>query len=175
MPKFSPRYAEEIKSVILICRARGYRPKQTQKAVNDYLVSIHSDKVVSESFIHRTIESTRHEANDWLRSLTNGKYEYIDLFKTIIERLNMSQNELWDLVDERKGDSKKDLALIKAYTEIHSINKTLWELYKDIPLLASGTTTKSIEGIVMEDTTSVYPEISTQNRFTSRTNSVNQI
>lgn len=159
--KFSARHYEEIKSIVLICRARGYRPKATTKVVNDYLTTLRTGKQVSESWVQKTIEKTRHEANDWLRTLINGKYEYLDLFKTIIERLNNSQNDLWDLIEKRKDDSKKDAVIIKAYTEIHSINKTLWTLYKDVPLLMPGSAAKSIEGIVMEDTTSVYPEIST--------------
>ena len=158
----SVRQKEEIKSLILICRARGWNPRQTTEYVNEQITKEGAGKRLSQSWIQRMIEDTRHEAAAWLKNLTYGKYEYLDMFKTIVERLQTAQNELWDLVDARQGDPKKDFVLIKAYTEIHSINKTLWGLYKDIPLLKPGSVdvAKSLEGIVLEDTTGVYPKIS---------------
>jgi len=153
---------EEIKTLILICRARGYNPRQTTEYVNRHLKRLGSDKNLSQSYIQRTIEQTRHDASEWLKIMVHGKYEYIDMFKTIIERLQVAQNELWDLVDARKeeGGIKKDYVLIKAYAEIHSINRTLWDLFKDIPMLMPGSASKTIDSIVFEDTTSVYPKLS---------------
>jgi DNA-binding transcriptional MerR regulator len=163
MVKLHVRQREEVKSIILICRARGFNPKQTQQYVNQHLADNNINKTLSESYVHRTIEQTRHEANEWLRTMSVGKHDYIDKFKTIIDRLETSQKELWTLIDKKQesNDRNKEYVCIKAYSEIHSINKTLWDLFKDLPLLMPGASSKTIDNIVFEDTTGVYPEIST--------------
>lgn len=172
MTKLRDAYREEIKTLILICRARGFNPRQTTAYVNDHLKQIQSDKVLSQSYISRTIQSVRNEANSWLKNLTGGKSDYIAMFKDIIESLQIEQRELWEIVDKKRDSDykNKEYVMIKAYSEIHAINKTLWDLYKDIPLLMNNSTSKTIDNIVFEDTTSVFPEISTQNRFTSKPN-----
>lgn len=172
MTKLRDTYREEIKTLILICRARGFNPRQTTAYVNQHLKQVNTGKVLSQSYISRTIQSAREEANSWLKNLTSGKSDYISMFKDIIESLHVEQNELWEIIDtKRESDAKnKEYVMIKAYSEITTINKTLWDLYKDIPLLMNNSTSKTIDNIVYEDTTSVYPEISTSARHTSERN-----
>ncbi len=69
---------------------------------------------------------------------------------------------IWELIDEKRESNlkNKEYVMIKAYSEIHAISKTLWDLYKDIPLLMNTNTNKNIDNIVFEDTTSVYPKLS---------------
>jgi hypothetical protein len=163
MSKLSVRYKEEIKTLALVCRARGFNPRQTVEYVNEHLAIMHTGKTVSDSYVQRLLETSRAESNEWLRNLGHGKSDYIALFRDIIDRLNIAHKELYELIDQTQAsnDRNRKYVIIKAYAEIHQINKTLWQLYKDIPLLLPGTAAKSIEGIVMEDTTGVYPEIST--------------
>lgn len=168
MTKLRDSYREEIKTLILICRARGFNPRQTTAYVNQHLQQVNTGKVLSQSYIERTIKSSREEANSWLKNLTSGKSDYISMFKDIIQSLQVEQNELWELIDTKKeSDARnKEYVMIKAYSEIHAISRTLWDLYKDIPLLMNNSTSKTIDNIVFEDTTSVYPEISTKARPT---------
>jgi hypothetical protein len=160
--KLTVKVREEIKTLILICRARGFNPRQTVAYVNEHLAEVEPEKTISESWIIRTTENMRAESNEWLRNLGHGKSDYIAMFRDVIDRLQQTQKELWALVDRKQqtSDRNKEYVCIKAYSEIHSINKTLWQLYKDIPLLMPGSA-KTIDNIVFEDTTGVYPEIST--------------
>lgn len=162
MSKMSARYREEIKTLALICRARGFNPRQTLGYVNEHLAKLHTGKTLSDKYIVRLLETNRAEANEWLRNLGHGKSDYTALFKDIIDSLNVQQKELWEMIDKHKDTGLRgQYVCIKAYSEIHQIQKTLWMLYKDIPMLLPGERAKTIDNIVFEDTTSVYPEIST--------------
>lgn len=162
MTKLREIYREEIRTLILICRARGFNSRQTTEFINKHLKQTNSVKKLSQSYIERTIKESREEGNTWLHNLTVGKTDYIVMFKDIIENLHVEERELWEIIDAKKeSDSRnKEYVMIKAYAEIHSIQRTLWDLYKDIPLLMNANTNKTIDNIVFEDTTSVYPEIS---------------
>lgn len=163
MSKLRARYREEIKTLALVCRARGLNPRQTVAYCNQHLQDIHANKTITDRYVARLLETNRAEANEWLRNLGHGKSDYVVLFRDIIDRLNIAQKELWSMIDAKQEstDRNKHYVMIKAYSEIHSINRTLWQLYKDIPLLLPGQAAKTIDNIVFEDTTGVYPEIST--------------
>lgn len=163
MTKLHDYHREEIRTLILICKARGFNSRQTTVFINKHLDKANSIKSLSQSYIIRTIKESREEANTWLHTLTSGKSDYIVMFKDIIENLHVEERELWEIIDTKKesGHKNAEYVMIKAYAEIHAIQKTLWDLYKDIPLLMNTNTNKTIDNIVFEDTTSVYPKIST--------------
>jgi|SRR5215510_3023436 len=174
MTKLHDYHREEIRTLILICRARGFNSRQTTEYINTHLKQEQSVKRLSQSYIVRTIKESREQADSWLHTLTAGKSDYIAMFKDIIENLHVEERELWEIIDAKKESEhrNREYVMIKAYAEIHAIQKTLWDLYKDIPLLMQNTTNKTIDNIVFEDTTSEFPELSTKSkaRLTTKSN-----
>ncbi len=66
MTKLREVYREEIRTLILICRARGFNARQTTEFINKHLKRENSVKSLSQSYIERTIKESKDESNTWL-------------------------------------------------------------------------------------------------------------
>ena len=79
MPRLGVVEKEEEKSLILVCRARGYNSKQILSIINDNLKKYNNS--ISEKAIFNILAKTKKDAQGWLRNLSVGKDDYIDEFR----------------------------------------------------------------------------------------------
>ena len=81
--------------------------------------------------------------------------------KQRIEELNEQRRDLWEVV--RKYDNQP-FAQIAAHKEIHALTKSIMQLYETLPLILNNSNnnnnTNTLSGLVFEDTTNLYPEVS---------------
>jgi hypothetical protein len=156
MPRLGAIEKEEVKSLILVCRARGYNYKQILSVVNDNLRK-HNNSI-SEKAIFNILAKTKKDAQEWLKNLSVGKDDYVDEFRQRIMELNEQRRDLWEVV--RKYDNQP-FVQIAAHKEIHALTKSILQLYQTLPLiLNNNNNTNTLSGLVFEDTTSLYPEVS---------------
>jgi hypothetical protein len=66
MPRLGAIEKEEVKSLILVCRARGYNYKQILSVVNDNLRK-HNNSI-SEKAIFNILAKTKQDVPEWLKS-----------------------------------------------------------------------------------------------------------
>jgi hypothetical protein len=74
--------------------------------------------------------------------------------------LNEQRRDLWEVV--RKYENQP-FVQVAAHKEIHSLTKSILQLYQTLPLILNNqnnNTTNTLSGLVFEDTTSLYPEVS---------------
>ena len=71
MPRMGVVEREETKSLILVCRARGYNHKQILSAVNDNLRKYNN--ALSDKGLLNIIQKTKDDVQEWLRNLSMGK------------------------------------------------------------------------------------------------------
>jgi hypothetical protein len=146
---------EETKSLILVCRARGYNHKQILSVVNDNLRRYNN--TLSEKGLLNIIQKTKKDAQEWLKNLSVGKDDYIDEYRQRIMELNEQRRDLWELV--RKYN--QPFVQVAAHKEIHALTKSILQLYQTLPLiLNNNNNTNTLSDIIYEDTTSLYPEVS---------------
>jgi replicative DNA helicase len=159
MPRMGALEREESKSLILVCRARGYNHKQILSVVNDNLRKYNN--ILSEKGLLNIIQRTKNDAQEWLKNLSVGKDDYIDEYKQRIMELNEQRRDLWEMV--RKYENQP-FVQIAAHKEIHALTKSIMHLYEILPLILnnSNNTNNQFDPIIYEDTTSLYPEISVQ-------------
>ena len=91
-----------MKSLILVCRARGYNSKQILSVVNDNLKKYNNS--ISEKAIFNILAKTKKDAQEWLRNLSVGNDDYIDEYRQRIIELNEQRKDLWEVV--RKYDNQ---------------------------------------------------------------------
>lgn len=156
--KFSAVMKQDIKSVILMCKAREYNIKQIQTVVNDHLHQYNDS--VSDKYIINVLERSKDESYKWFQNLTKGKNDYIDEFKQRITELHTQRKDLYEYIEQQK-EGRPDLVL-GAYREIHNLTKSIIELYKMMPLLQTGRASESLNkvGSEFEDTTVKYADLS---------------
>ena len=159
MPRMGALEREETKSLILVCRARGYNHKQILSVVNDNLRKYNN--TLSEKGLLNIIQKTKDDAQEWLRNLSVGKDDYIDEYRQRIMELNEQRRDLWEVV--RKYDNQP-FVQIAAHKEIHALTKSIMQLYETLPLILnnnnSNNNTNTLSGLIFEDTTSLFPEVS---------------
>ena len=147
---------KEVKSLILVCRARGYNYKQILSVVNDNLRKYNNS--ISEKAIFNILAKTKKDAQEWLKNLSVGKDDYIDEYRQRIMELNEQRRDLWEVV--RKYESQP-FVQIAAHKEIHALTKSILQLYETLPLIVSNNNNNNIlSDPVYEDTTSLFPELS---------------
>ena len=86
MPRLGVVEKEEAKSLILICRARGYNSKQILSVVNDNLKKCNNS--ISEKAVFNILAKTKKDVQEWLKNLSVGKDDYIDEYRQRIMELN---------------------------------------------------------------------------------------
>src|SRR5215510_3476969 len=118
MPRLGAIEKEEVKSLILICRARGYNYKQILSVVNDNLRK--HNNTLSQKGLLKIIQKTKDDAQEWLRNLSMGKDAYVDEYGQRIMELNEQRRDLWEVV--RKYESQP-FVQIAAHKEIHALTK----------------------------------------------------
>jgi hypothetical protein len=156
MPRLGVVEKEEVKSLILVCRARGYNSKQILSVVNDNLKKYNNS--ISEKAIFNILAKTKKDAQEWLRNLSVGKDDYVDEFRQRIIELNEQRRDLWEVV--RKYDNQP-FVQIAAHKEIHALTKSILQLYETLPLILNNNSNNDkLSDIIYEDTTSLYPEFS---------------
>ena len=134
MPRLGTIEKEEVKSIILVCKARGYNYKQILSVVNDNLRK-HNNSI-SEKAIFNILAKTKKDAQEWLKNLTVGKDDYIDEYRQRIMELNEQRRDLWEIV--RKYE-KQPFVQISAHKEIHALTKSILQLYETLPLLVTNS------------------------------------
>ncbi len=156
MPRMGALEREETKSLILVCRARGYNHKQILSVVNDNLRKYNN--ILSEKGLLNIIQKTKGDAQEWLRNLSVGKDDYIDEYRQRIMELNEQRRDLWEVV--RKYDNQP-FVQIAAHKEIHALTKSILQLYQTLPLILNNNNNSNIPlDVIYEDTTGLYPEVS---------------
>ncbi|HEY7080870.1 MAG TPA: hypothetical protein VH500_14295 [Nitrososphaeraceae archaeon] len=156
MPRLGVVEKEEVKSLILVCRARGYNSKQILSIVNDNLKKYNNS--ISEKAIFNILAKTKKDAQEWLKNLSVGKDNYIDEYRQRIMELNEQRRDLWEVV--RKYESQP-FVQIAAHKEIHALTKSILQLYETLPLILNNNSNNNkLSDIIYEDTTSLYPEVS---------------
>jgi hypothetical protein len=158
MPRLGAMEKEEVKSLILVCRARGHNSKQILSVVNDNLRK-HNNSI-SEKAIFNILAKTKKDAQEWLKNLSVGKDDYIDEYRQRIMELNEQRRDLWEVV--RKYDNQP-FVQIAAHKEIHALTKSISQLYQKLPLILSNNNNSrndKLVDIIYEDTTGLYPEMS---------------
>ena len=130
MPRMGVVEREETKSLILVCRARGYNHKQILSVVNDNLKKYNN--TLSDKGLLNIIQKTRDDAQEWLRTLSIGKDTYVDEYRQRIMELNEQGRDLWEIV--RKYESQP-FVQISAHKEIHALTKSILQLYETLPIL----------------------------------------
>jgi hypothetical protein len=156
MPRMGTLEREETKSLILVCRARGYNHKQILSVVNDNLRKYNN--TLSEKGLLNIIQKTKDDAQEWLRNLSVGKDDYIDEYRQRIMELNEQRRDLWELVRKYENQNQP-FVQIAAHKEIHALTKSIMQLYQTLPLILNNNNNK-LSDIIYEDTTSLYPEVS---------------
>ena len=96
MPRMGVVEREETKSLILVCRARGYNHKQILSVVNDNLRKYNN--TLSDKGLLNIIQKTKDDAQEWLRNLSMGKDAYVDEYRQRIMELNEQRRDLWEIV-----------------------------------------------------------------------------
>ena len=151
---------EETKSLILVCRARGYNHKQILSVVNDNLRKYNN--TLSEKGLLNIIQKTKDDAQEWLKNLSVGKDDYVDEYRQRIMELNEQRRDLWELV--RKYENQP-FVQIAAHKEIHALTKSILQLYETLPLiLNNNNNTNNHFDLIYEDTTSLFPEVSVKSK-----------
>ena len=67
MPRLGAIEKEEVKSLILVCRARGYNYKQILSVVNENLRKYNDG--ISEKAIFNILAKTKRDAQEWQKNL----------------------------------------------------------------------------------------------------------
>jgi hypothetical protein len=157
MPRMGALEREETKSLILVCRARGYNHKQILSVVNDNLRKYNN--ALSEKGLLNIIQKTKDDAQEWLKNLSVGKDDYIDEYRQRIMELNEQRRDIWEMV--RKYENQP-FVQIAAHKEIHALTKSIMQLYQTLTLILNNNNNNSdtLSNIIYEDTTSLYPEMS---------------
>jgi hypothetical protein len=156
MPRMGALEREETKSLVLVCRARGYNHKQILSVVNDNLRKYNN--TLSEKGLLNIIQKTKDDAQEWLKNLSVGKDDYVDEYRQRIMELNEQRRDLWEVVRRYEN---LPFVQIAAHKEIHALTKSILQLYETLPLiLNSSNNTNNQFDLIYEDTTSLYPEVS---------------
>lgn len=156
MPRMGALEREETKSLILMCRARGYNHKQILSVVNDNLRKYNN--TISEKGLLNIIQKAKDDAQEWLKNLSVGKDDYIDEYRQRIMELNEQRRDLWEVV---RNYENQPFVQIAAHKEIHALTKSILQLYETLPLILNNNSNNSkLYDIVYEDTTSKFPEYS---------------
>ena len=156
MPRLGALEKEEIKSLILVCRARGYNYKQILSVVNDNLRKYNNS--LSKKALLNILQKTKYDAQEWLRNLSIGKDAYVDEYRQRIMELNEQRRDLWELV--RKYENQP-FVQISAHKEIHALTKSILQLYETLPLILNNSNNNNtLSDPIYEDTTSLFPEFS---------------
>src|SRR5215510_13722998 len=76
-----------------------------------------------------------------------------------IMELNEQRRDLWEVI--RKYENQP-FVQIAAHKEIHALTKSIMQLYQTLPLILknNNNNTNALSGLIYEDTTSLYPEVS---------------
>ena len=73
--------------------------------------------------------------------------------------LNEQRRDLWEIV--RKYENQP-FVQIPAHKEIHALTKSILQLYETLPLILNNSNNTNDQfDLIYEDTTSLYPELST--------------
>ena len=158
MPRMGALEREETRSLILVCRARGYNHKQILSVVNDNLKKYNN--TLSEKGLLNIIQKTKDDAQEWLRNLSMGKDAYIDEYRQRIMELNEQRRDLWEIV--RKYENQP-FVQISAHKEIHALTKSILQLYETLPLLGTNSSIPNSDifsDSIYEDITGKYPDLS---------------
>ena len=113
MPRLGVIEKEEVKSLILVCRARGYNYKQILSVVNDNLKK-HNNSI-SEKAIFNILAKTKQDAQEWLKNLSVGKDNYIDEYRQRTMELNEQRRDLWEVVRKYGNQPFVQIGLTKRF------------------------------------------------------------
>jgi hypothetical protein len=95
-----------------------------------------------------------------LKNLSVGKDDYIDEFRQRIMELNERRRDLWEVVRRHEN---QPFVQIAAHKEIHSLTKSILQLYETFPLILNNNSNNNnnmLSDPIYEDTTGLFPELS---------------
>ena len=87
---------------------------------------------LSRSYVTQIRNRMERQAEKWYFELRESRYRYVAMFKERIDSLFSYQKKLHEIV---KSDTEKSDVKIKAITELHSIEVTLFTMWKQLPNL----------------------------------------
>ena len=128
MPRLGAIEKEEVKSLILVCRARGYNHKQILSVVNDNLKK-HNNSI-SEKAIFNILAKTKKDAQEWLKNLSVGKDDYVDEFRQRIMELNEQRRDLWEVVRRYENHHLFRLQLTKRFMLLLSLFRSYMKHFR---------------------------------------------
>ena len=102
----------------------------TDQEITDYLNTEHKT-MLSRSAISHIRTQIEKSAEKWYINLKQSRYKYIANYKERLDSLLSYQRRLNEIV----AATKKDEVKIRAISELHSIEKTIFDLWKQLPTL----------------------------------------
>lgn len=104
---------------------------------------LHDEKKINVD--RSTISKIRHkveqQAENWYNELRDTSYKYIALYKERIDSLMSYQKRLHEIVERYSADHIYPDTVIKAISELHRIEMSIFSLWKELPRL--GTSVES--------------------------------
>jgi hypothetical protein len=86
---------------------------------------------VDRSTISKMRNQVEHKAEKWYLELRNSTYKFIAMYKERIDSLFSYQRKLPEII----ANMKKDEVKIRAISELHSIEMSIFSLWKQLPNL----------------------------------------
>ena len=128
MPKYTKKQTQAIKHMVLDCMVTRMTPEETIDRIQREL-----GYTIKYNTLTALRMRMRNEQQDYLQKLRSDNFEYnYEFLQRIIEIRNL-QRKAWDLHDKTDSDFIK----INCIKEIHSLTKSLADLYDVCPLVTS--------------------------------------
>ena len=120
--------------------------------IADYLAT-EKDIVISRSRVNQVKKQIEKQAAKWYIELKTSQYKYIANYKERLDSLLSYQKILNDIVKTTKREDIK----IRAISELHNIEKTIFDLWKQLPELDIAEKAKQMEQEEQEQDTNPQP------------------
>lgn len=110
--------------------------RMTDQEIVDYL---HNEKKIdiarsTNTGIRNRIEK---EAEKWYIELRDSRHKYIAIYKERIDSLSSYQRKLQDIIEFYRHDHLYPDTVIKAIAELHRIEMSIFNLWKELPQLSN--------------------------------------
>jgi hypothetical protein len=104
------------------------------------------------------IRKTKNDAQEWLRNLSVGKDDYIDEYRQRIMELNEQRRDLWEVVRKYENQPFIQIAAPRRFMLLQNL---YYSYNETLPIILNNdNNTNTLSGLIYEDTTSLYPEVS---------------
>ena len=139
MPKLSK--AERYLAKVLIAHLTFER--YTEREIVQELAKRDPPITLSKTAIHNIRVSLEKQAEKWYINLRDSRYKYLATYKDRIDSLFKYQNMLHQAIQNKEIDK------MSAIKELHNLERTIKDIYKDIPQL--GTVQSDVSTVSTEE------------------------